>query len=136
MAETFQFDLVSPEQLLISAEVEEVIVPGAEGDFTVLPKHAPIVAMLRPGILTVPSLDGSKRRIFVRGGFAEAGPEQLIVLAQQAIPIEELDKAKIEQEIEWAREDLADAQDEDAVRQATDTLERLETLKQVLDFQK
>lgn len=135
MAENFHFDLVSPERLLISADVEEVIVPGADGDFMVLPKHAPIVAMLRPGILTIPSLDGGERKFFVRGGFAEAGPEQLTVLAQQAVPLEELNKAQIEQEIEWAKEDLADAQDEDARLQATDALERLETLKEVLDLQ-
>jgi F-type H+-transporting ATPase subunit epsilon len=70
----------------------------------------------------------------VRGGFAEAGPDRLTVLAQQAVRLEDLDLARIKQEIQWAEEDLADAQDEDARYQATDTLERLKTMSEVIEL--
>jgi F-type H+-transporting ATPase subunit epsilon len=134
MAENFKFELVSPEKLLISANVNEVVVPGYDGDFTMLVRHAPMIATLRPGILRVPSFEGKERRFFVRGGFAEAGPDSLVVLAQQATPVEEFDSARINAEIRNAEEDLADAKNEDARRQAEDTLERLRTLKEALNL--
>jgi len=131
MAETFRFDLVSPERVLVSEDVSEVIVPSNEGDFGMLPNHAPIIASLRPGALTVRGSSG-ERKYFVRGGLAEGGPEQLTVLAQRAMPLDELDREKIAQEIEWAKEDVEDARDEDTRAQAVDNLERLETLADVL----
>ena len=132
MAETFKFELVSPERVLVSADVAEVIVPGSEGEFTVLPRHAPVIAMLRPGILRIPGMDGELSEIYVRGGLAEVGPEQLTVLAEQAIPARRIDRTLIEQEIKNAEDDLADAQDEDNRRQAQDTLEQLRSLTEVL----
>lgn len=131
MADTFRFDLVSPERVLVSEDVSEVIVPSNEGDFGMLPNHAPIIASLRPGALTVRGSDG-ERKYFVRGGLAEGGPEQLTVLAQRAMPLEELDPDKIAQEIQWAKEDVEDARDEETRAQAVDNLERLETLAEVL----
>ncbi len=131
MAETFRFDLVSPERVLMSEDVSEVVAPGLEGDFGFLPRHAPMVAALRPGSLTVRGPDG-ERKYFVRGGLAEGGPEQLTVLAQRAMPLEDLDRDQIAQEIEWAKEDVEDASDADAEAQARDNLERLETLAEVL----
>jgi F-type H+-transporting ATPase subunit epsilon len=131
MAETFRFDLVSPERVLVSEDVAEVIVPASEGDFGMLPNHAPIIASLRPGALTVRG-NGGERKYFVRGGLAEGRPEQLTVLAQRAMPLDELDRDEIAQEIQWAKEDLEDARDEDARAQAVDNLERLETLAEVL----
>lgn len=131
MAETFRFDLVSPERVLVSEDVAEVIVPASEGDFGMLPNHAPIIASLRPGALTVRG-SGGERKYFVRGGLAEGRPEQLTVLAQRAMPLDELDRDEIAQEIQWAKEDLEDARDEDARAQAVDNLERLETLAEVL----
>jgi len=108
-----------------------VIVPSTEGDFGMLPNHAPIIASLRPGTLTVRS-SGGEQKYFVRGGLAEGGPEQLTILAQRAMPLEELDREQIAQEIEWAKEDLEDARDEDTRAQAVDNLERLETLAEAL----
>lgn len=134
MAETFKFDLVSPEKILVSSDVAEVIVPGSEGDFTVLPRHAPVIAMLRPGILRIPGMDGKMNEIYVRGGLADVGPDRLTVLAEQALPVSEVDRAMIEQEIKDAEEDLADAQDEDKKRQAQDTLERLRSLSEALNL--
>jgi len=131
MADTFRFDLVSPERVLVSEDVAEVIVPASEGDFGMLPNHAPIIASLRPGALTVRG-NGGERKYFVRGGLAEGRPEQLTVLAQRAMPLDELDREEITQEIQWAKEDLEDARDEDARAQAMDNLERLETLAEVL----
>lgn len=132
MADTFRFDLVSPERVLVSDDVTEVIVPSVEGDFGMLPNHAPIMATLRPGALTMRGKDGSETKYFVRGGLAEGGPEQLTVLAQRAMRLDELDRDQITQEIEWAKEDVEDARDEKTRLQAVDNLERLETLAEVL----
>jgi F-type H+-transporting ATPase subunit epsilon len=132
MADTFKFELVSPQKLLLSAHVPEVIVPGSEGDFTVLRHHAPMLAMLRPGILRVPGMDGDLSAVYVRGGIADVTPSGLTVLAEQAVPLASVDRALIEQEINDAEIDLAEAKDEDARRQAADTLERLQSLQAVL----
>ena len=134
MAETFKFELVSPERKLVSADVGEVIVPGLEGDFTVVPRHAPLIAMLRPGVLRIPGMDGKLGEIFVLGGLADVGPDSLTILAEQAVPLADVDRSHIAQEIKNAEEDLADAQDEDKQRQATDTLERLRSLSEALDM--
>ncbi len=134
MAETFKFELVSPEKILVSADVGEVIVPGSEGDFTVLPRHAPLISTLRPGVLRIPGMDGKLSEIYVRGGLADVGPDRLSVLAEQAIPLAQVDRDLIAREIKNAEEDLADAQDEDTRRQAEDTLERLRSLSEALDL--
>ena len=91
---TFHFDLVSPEKLLFSGEVEQVDVPGAEGDFGVLANHAPFVATLRPGILTV-HREGEPQKIVVLGGFAEVAAGGLTVLAEVAAAAEEIDRGMI-----------------------------------------
>ena len=91
---SLHFELVSPEKLLFSGEVEQVDVPGAEGDFGVLANHAPMVATLRPGILTVHSADG-ERKIVVLGGFAEVSAQGLIVLADLAESVEAIDRTVI-----------------------------------------
>ena len=134
MAETFKFELVSPERLLVSADVAEVLVPGSEGDFTVLPRHAPVIAMLRPGILRIPGMDGKLGEIYVRGGLADVGPESLTVLAEQAVPLAEVDRTLLDREIKDAESELADAQDEDTRRMAEDTLERLRSLSDTLNL--
>lgn len=134
MAETFRFELVSPERVLVSADVGEVLVPGSEGDFTVLPRHAPVIAMLRPGILRIPGMDGRLGEIYVRGGLADVGPESLTVLAEQAVPLAEVDRAFIDGQISSAEADVADARDEDTRRLAEDTLERLRSLSETLNL--
>jgi F-type H+-transporting ATPase subunit epsilon len=91
---TFKFDLVSPARLVFSGEVEQVDVPGAEGDFGVLAGHAPFVTTLRPGILTVHGAEG-EQNIVVLGGFAEVSPEGLTVLADQAEPERDIDRESI-----------------------------------------
>ena len=96
---TFKFDLVSPEKLLFSGEVEQVDVPGSEGDFGVLAGHAPLVSLLRPGILTVHAGGGSER-IVVLGGFVEVSADGLTVLADVATSVEDVDQATIATHIE------------------------------------
>jgi F-type H+-transporting ATPase subunit epsilon len=107
-----EFELVSPERLLISEPVEMVVVPGEEGDFGVLPQHAPLIAMVRPGVIRIYQGNAVKERIFVAGGFAEVTPARCTVLAEQALPVAEIDRAKVDAELKDAREDLADAKDE------------------------
>ena len=128
MAETFKFELVSPERLLVSEEVEQVQVPGAEGDFTVLPRHAPVLSVLRPGLLDIGAGGAEHRRYFVRGGFAEVGPAGLTVLAETAIDVAELDAGMLVAAIKDAEEDMADAT-LDMVRDRAQT--RLDHLRQV-----
>ncbi len=133
MADTFKFELVSPEKLLISADVRQVLVPGSEGDFTVLPNHAPVLSTLKPGLLDVIDEDGAESRIFVRGGIAEVDPLSLTVLAQQAIDLDELDKSWLAQEIANTEEDIADAKDEDRRTTAQNMLEQLKLVKSVAE---
>jgi F-type H+-transporting ATPase subunit epsilon len=109
MAEPLKFDLVSPERLLVSEEVESVVVPGGEGYFTVFARHAPLISTLKPGQLEVKELSGAVQKYFVRGGFADVNPNGLTILADQVIPLEDLDSAALAQEVKNAEEDLADA---------------------------
>jgi F-type H+-transporting ATPase subunit epsilon len=104
---TFHFDLVSPEKLAFSGEVDQVDVPGAEGDFGVLAGHAPVVAAIRPGILTV-TTGGTKEKIIVLGGLAEVSEKGLTVLADVATSIEELDRAKFAETISEMEAKLAE----------------------------
>jgi F-type H+-transporting ATPase subunit epsilon len=110
MAESFQFELVSPERLLLSGAVDQVVVPGSEGYFTVLKGHAPLMSTLRPGVVEVSRGEGDLR-IFVRGGFADVTSDGLTILAEQAIPLEEVDAAMLAQAVKNAEEDVADAKD-------------------------
>ena len=119
MAEAFQFELVSPERLLISEAVDEVVVPGADGDFGVLAGHAPFMSTVRPGFIEVKHTSGSTSKIFVQGGFADTGPAGLTILAEQAIPVEDLEAEVIAAEVKDAEEDLADATT-DAARTAAE----------------
>jgi len=128
MADNLQFDLVSPEKLLLSEAVEMVTVPGAEGDFGVLADHAPFISILRPGVLVVTRGNGQEERIFVRGGFADVTPTGLTVLAEDAVAVSEINRADLDQRIQDAREDLADAASDEARQKAQAQLDALEDL--------
>jgi F-type H+-transporting ATPase subunit epsilon len=104
---TFHFDLVSPEKLAFSGEVDQVDIPGVEGDFGVLAGHAPAVAAVRPGILTV-TKGGTKEKIIVLGGLAEVSEKGLTVLADVATSIEELDRARFAETISEMEAKLAE----------------------------
>ena len=109
MAETTQFELVTPERLLISEPAEMVVVPGTEGLFAAMPRHAPFLSTLKPGVLEVYEGGKVKERIFVSGGFAEVTPERLTVLAERALPVADIDRAAVEQRIKDLRDDIAAA---------------------------
>ena len=111
-ADKVAFELVSPERLLFSAEVDMVVVPGSEGDFGVLPGHSLFLSQIRPGVIDIHDKGAVTGRIFVSGGFAEATPERCTVLADNALPIEDIDRPDTEQKLKDAREDLADAKEE------------------------
>src|SRR5215475_4928728 len=104
---TFHFDLVSPEKLAFSGEVDQVDIPGAEGDFGVLAGHAPVVAAIRPGILTV-TVGGTSEKIIVLGGLAEVSENGLTVLADVATSLEELDRGKLADAISEMERKLSD----------------------------
>ena len=110
MADPFQFELVSPERLLLSGMVEEVVVPGSEGYFTVLKGHAPFMSTMKPGVVEVKRGEGDVR-IFVRGGFADVNGVGLTILAEQAIMVDEVVAAMLAQEVQNAEEDVTDAKD-------------------------
>jgi len=111
MADTVDFELVSPQRLLKSEPVEMVVVPGAEGDLGVLPNHSPLIATLRPGVIDIHDGGKVKERIFVAGGFCEVSPERCTVLAEEAIPVSELDKAAAEVRVQAALKAEAEADD-------------------------
>ena len=113
------FELVSPERLLLSVEADMVVVPGAEGDFGVLPRHAPLVSTVRTGVIAVHDAGRDTERIFVAGGFAEVTPERCTVLAERAVSVADIDRARTEAELKSAREELADASN-DAERRAAE----------------
>jgi F-type H+-transporting ATPase subunit epsilon len=124
---TFQFNLVSPEELVFSGAVEQVDVPGSEGDFGVLAHHAPLVAMVRPGILTVYG-DAAPLQIVVSGGFAEVDPEGLTVLADFATPIDRFDRTQLADQIKDLEEDAADATDPALRDKLSEKLEQMKAL--------
>jgi len=107
MADKLHFELVSPERLLNSADVEMVVVPGEDGDFGVLAGHAPLMATIRPGVIEIHADTGvAPERVFIDGGFAEVNEKGLTILAQQAIPVSELNPEELAQRLANAREDV------------------------------
>jgi F-type H+-transporting ATPase subunit epsilon len=128
MAGTFKFELVSPERLLMSEDVEQVVLPGSEGDFAVLVGHAPVIASLRPGVLDI-QLPAGKRRVFVKGGFAEVDPRRLTVLAEVAIEAMAEESERIAREVAVAEAELAAATDDAARFAAGTTIDELRQLQ-------
>ena len=117
------FELVAPERLLFSAEVDMVVVPGAEGDFGVLPGHAPVIVSVRPGVIDIyeGGVDAKfiRERIFVAGGFAEVSGSRCTVLAEEASPLGDIDVAGLDARLNAARASLAAAEtDEERARQS------------------
>lgn len=128
MADKLHFSLVTPEREVLAGEVDQVVAPGVEGDFGVLPDHAPLMSTIRPGWLTV--YDGNDvERIVIRGGFAEVTPAGLTVLAEQAAFASEIDRDELARAIQNAREDLADASTDAAREDAQEQLDYLLVLQ-------
>jgi F-type H+-transporting ATPase subunit epsilon len=123
---TFHFDLVSPEKLAFSGEVDQVDIPGLEGDFGVLAGHAPVVAVMRPGILTVIT-GGKKEKIIVLGGLAEVSSRGLTVLADVATSLEDLDRAQFADSIAEMQTKLSEKEGSELDRE----IERLDHFKSI-----
>ena len=132
MADLLHFELVSPEKLLRSGEVFMVVVPGTEGDFGVLPGHAPLVSTIRPGAIEVfaASMSDVPERIFIDGGFAEVGANGLTILAESAVPVGDIDVEGTARDLAAARETLRAATG-DAVPAAEARVARLEAMQAV-----
>ncbi|WP_201839534.1 F0F1 ATP synthase subunit epsilon [Microvirga zambiensis] len=131
---TFNFELVSPERVLFSGEVDAVVLPATEGDMTVLAGHSPVMTTLKTGFLVVTSTPGNGRRVLVRGGFADVNQNGLTVLAERALPEEELTQDILDQEILTA-EMHWDATNEPAARQAAESaIAQLREAKAALNF--
>jgi F-type H+-transporting ATPase subunit epsilon len=125
------FEFVSPERVLFSGDVDQVDLPGAEGDLGILPQHAPLVTALRPGIVTI--FNGGRREaVVVVGGFAEVSPAGLTILADSAVPREDFDLATLAAEIKDAEEDVADAKDDASRDKLKRHLDQLKTLQAAL----
>jgi F-type H+-transporting ATPase subunit epsilon len=123
---TFHFDLVSPEKLAFSGEVDQVDIPGVEGDFGVLAGHAPVVAAIRPGILTV-TIGGTREKIIVLGGLAEVSDKGLTVLADVATSVEDIDKAAFADKISDMEAKLTEKEGSELDR----AIERLDHYKSI-----
>ena len=128
---TFHFDLVSPEKLAFSGEVDQVDIPGVEGDFGVLAGHAPVVAAIRPGILTI-TTGGKHEKIIVLGGLAEVSEKGLTVLADVATSLTELDRAKFAETISDMEESLKEHEGNE-LDQAIERLDHYKSIQQQLN---
>jgi F-type H+-transporting ATPase subunit epsilon len=129
MAEAFHFELISPERELVSADIAEAVIPGQEGDFAALPNHAPLISQLRPGVLSTRTVNGDRKEYFLRGGYADVGPAETVVLAEFAVPLEEFTAEMLADEIAQAQQAFDEAHDDDARFTTQDRLERLQSLR-------
>ncbi len=125
------FEFVSPERVLFSGDVDQVDLPGVEGDMGILAGHAPLVTALRPGILTIIN-GGSREAVVVIGGFAEVGPAGLTVLADKAVARDDYDTVTLAADIKDAEEDVTDATDDAQRDKLARRLEQLKTLQAAL----
>lgn len=125
----FAFELVSPERILFSGDVDQVVVPGSEGDFAVLKDHAPLMSSLRAAVLTIDAAGKPTQRMFIRGGFADVSPNGLTVLAEQAIPVEEVTPDTLHAEAELAQAEFNKATTDEGRRVATERLAQIMELR-------
>ncbi|MEO5323813.1 F0F1 ATP synthase subunit epsilon [Mesorhizobium sp. CC13] len=129
MAESFKFELVSPERLLVSEQVESVVIPGSEGEMTVMANHAPLMTTVKPGVVTVKTAGGKEERYVVFGGFADIVPAGCTLLAESATAVKDIDRAELLRRIQNAREDVTDAKDDGTRSKAEAYLNHLSTLE-------
>lgn len=127
MADSINIEIVSPEKLVLSAEVNSITVPGTEGYFTVMGEHAPLMTTLRPGFVTVNQSSGHDI-FYVRGGFAEVSAGSLTILAEEATHIDDFERPQIEAAIKEARDALVAAQTEEDKQGAQFIVSSLENL--------
>ncbi|KGF69678.1 ATP synthase F0F1 subunit epsilon [Hoeflea sp. BAL378] len=128
MADSFNFELVSPEKLLLSASVTEVVIPGMEGEMTVMAHHAPTMTTIKPGVVTVVMADGRSERYVVFGGFADIVPDGCTLLAESAVAVADIDRDDLARRLQDAREDFNDATTDSGKQKAQQYLDQLTTL--------
>ncbi len=128
----FKFDLVSPERLLVSEDVESVIIPGTEGEMTVMANHSPVMTTIKPGVVTVKSVAGPEQKYVVFGGFADILPSGCTLLAEEAVPVQDINREQLARRIQNAREDVGDAKDDASRTKAEQFLSHLTTLENAI----
>jgi F-type H+-transporting ATPase subunit epsilon len=129
MADTFKFELVTPERMLMSQDVARAVIPGLEGQFTVLPHHAPLISALRPGVVEIALSDNRTTRIYVKGGFAEVDATTTTVLAERAWDLEGADQSMIAGELAAAEAELTAASTDTGRLLAVSAVEQLKALQ-------
>lgn len=129
MAEAFKFELVSPERLLVSEQAESVVIPGSEGEMTVMANHAPVMTTVKPGVVTVKTAAGAEERYVVFGGFADIVPTGCTLLAESAVPARNFDRADLTRRLEDARAALQGAKSDEHRTKAEEFLHQLTTLE-------
>ncbi|TKT82985.1 F0F1 ATP synthase subunit epsilon [Aquamicrobium sp. LC103] len=132
MADAFKFELVSPERLLVSEQVESVVIPGTEGEMTVMANHAPLMTTVKPGVVTVKTAAGAEERYVVFGGFADVLPEACTLLAESAVAVRDIDRDDLARRIQDVKEDVTDAKDDLSRTKAEELLGQLTTLEGAL----
>ncbi|MGN6548453.1 MAG: F0F1 ATP synthase subunit epsilon [Pararhizobium sp.] len=125
----FTFELVSPERLLVSEEVSQVVIPGSDGEMTVMADHAPLMTTIKPGVVTITTTGGKTDRYVVFGGFADVLPRTCTLLAESAMHVDNINREDIQSRIRDAQEDLNDEQDEEKKATLGQYLDQLTTLE-------
>jgi len=133
MAQSFAFELVSPERLFLSEQASQVVVPGTEGYFTVMANHAPVMTTIKPGVVSAILESGDEKRMLIRGGFADVSPSGLTLLAEYVVDLATFDMAELDQQIENTRQDVSDAQTDEKREAAQTTLNQLEEAKAAIN---
>ncbi len=131
MADKVNFELVSPERLLVSDAFDMVVIPGGDGDFGVLPDHAPLLSTIRPGIINVHDGGSIAHQIFVGGGFAEVLPDRCTILAEDAVMVADIDRAKVEEDLREAELVLRDAETDYERQRAQTNIEKFGAMLEV-----
>ena len=130
MADKVHYDLVSPERLLQSGEADMVVVPGTDGDFGVLPGHAPVISTIRPGVIEIHDSGAEVTRIFISGGVCEVSADRCTVLADDVVAVADIDRGNLEQRLKDAEDDLADARNDAEAHHAADAVALLKDMLQ------
>lgn len=133
MAEPYKFELVSPERLLISDEVEWVVVPGTEGEMTVMVQHAPTMAVIKPGVVRVRFMSGEEERFVVYGGFVDILPDVCTILAESAVTMGDLDREDLRRRIEEARSGIERAETDEDKSAAEEFLHHMAALEHTVE---
>jgi len=128
MADKVNFELVSPERLLVSDAFDMVVIPGGDGDFGVLPDHAPLISTIRAGVIDIHDGGQVAHRVFVGGGCAEVLPDRCTVLAEEAVMVGDIDRADVESRIQHAELDVRDAESEESRHKAEAKLHTLHAM--------